>query len=191
LLSHPQEELAQFIVDLLTSKAEMLRQYFSLEIDVDDKSLRSLPLLLDGYTPAVEGLPMYILRLATEVDWDSEKDCFESFARETATFYAVSNEWLLETEEEKEEDVGTGNRKERLDSKETDRRMNPKKRKSCDDVQEGNNTDEIIMDEGFSTISNVSQKSSEEFNVEGQRLMKDIDIDSSQPSKMFSEVILW
>lgn len=33
-------------------------------------------------------LPMYILRLATEVDWTAEKNCFESFSRETAAFYA-------------------------------------------------------------------------------------------------------
>lgn len=31
---------------------------------------------------------MYILRLATEVDWSHEKSCFETFSRETATFYA-------------------------------------------------------------------------------------------------------
>lgn len=33
-------------------------------------------------------LPMFILRLATEVDWQTEKNCFESFSRETAAFYA-------------------------------------------------------------------------------------------------------
>jgi len=27
----------------------------------------SLPLILDKYTPSIEGLPMYLLRLATEV----------------------------------------------------------------------------------------------------------------------------
>ena len=32
---------------------------------------------------------MYILRLATEVDWDNESDCFQSFARETAKFYRI------------------------------------------------------------------------------------------------------
>lgn len=32
-----------------------------------DGSLVGLPLLLDGYIPAMEGLPMFVLRLATEV----------------------------------------------------------------------------------------------------------------------------
>lgn len=31
---------------------------------------------------------MYILRLATEVNWETEKECFESFARETVEFYS-------------------------------------------------------------------------------------------------------
>lgn len=33
-------------------------------------------------------LPMYILRLVTEVDWLKEKQCFESFSRETASYYS-------------------------------------------------------------------------------------------------------
>lgn len=40
----------------------------------------------------MSGLPMYILRLSTEVNWDTEKECFESFARETAIYYAKLNE---------------------------------------------------------------------------------------------------
>lgn len=31
---------------------------------------------------------MYIVRLATEVNWEEEKECFRSFARETAKFHA-------------------------------------------------------------------------------------------------------
>ena len=64
--------------------------------------LTTLPLLLDKYTPLLEGLPMYILRLATEVNWESERGCFESFARETSTFYAVRKEWLEHTGEDTE-----------------------------------------------------------------------------------------
>lgn len=32
---------------------------------------------------------MYVLRLATEVDWDSEQDCFQTFCRETAKFFSI------------------------------------------------------------------------------------------------------
>src|SRR5579872_820276 len=55
--------------------------------------------MLNRYIPALEGLPMYVLRLATEVEWDSERECFETFASETAAFFSVSNEWLLVDEE--------------------------------------------------------------------------------------------
>lgn len=38
--------------------------------------------------PALNHLPMYILRLAIEVDWQKERNCFKMFSRETAKFYA-------------------------------------------------------------------------------------------------------
>ncbi|MGH0121580.1 UNVERIFIED_CONTAM: hypothetical protein FKN15_015010 [Acipenser sinensis] len=62
----PQEGLAQYIVEFLKKKSEMLLDYFSMEID-EEGNLAGLPLLLDNYIPALEGLPMFILRLATEV----------------------------------------------------------------------------------------------------------------------------
>lgn len=43
---------------------------------------------IDNHAPALGNLPMYILRLVTEVDWLKEKQCFETFSRETAAFYA-------------------------------------------------------------------------------------------------------
>ncbi|XP_016326374.1 DNA mismatch repair protein Mlh1-like [Sinocyclocheilus anshuiensis] len=71
----PKEGLAQYIVDFLKQKAEMLEEYFSLEID-GEGNLTGLPMLLDNYSPAMEGLPMFSLRLATEVNWDRE-ECLE------------------------------------------------------------------------------------------------------------------
>lgn len=38
--------------------------------------------------PPLGHLPMYILRLVTEVDWLKEKQCFSTFSRETAMYYA-------------------------------------------------------------------------------------------------------
>ncbi|XP_048755087.2 DNA mismatch repair protein Mlh1-like [Ostrea edulis] len=82
----PKHDLAQYIVDFLKTKSEMLTDYFSIEID-QDGNVCTLPLLLDNYVPNMEGLPMYLLRLATEVDWDTEKGCFHTFCRETSEFY--------------------------------------------------------------------------------------------------------
>lgn len=36
-------------------------------------------------------LPTFLVRLVTEVNWDSEKDCFDTFSRQTAIFYAQPN----------------------------------------------------------------------------------------------------
>lgn len=91
----PQEGLAQYIVEFLKKKSEMLLDYFSMEID-EEGNLAGLPLLLDNYIPALEGLPMFILRLATEVNWDDEKECFESFSRECSMFYSIRKQYILE-----------------------------------------------------------------------------------------------
>lgn len=80
-------ELAQSVKDLLMSKAEMLEDYFSMEIDADG-NLTSIPLLLDNFSPPIDGIPIFVLRLATEIDWDKEKDCFEGICKETARFYS-------------------------------------------------------------------------------------------------------
>ncbi|KAK2702009.1 DNA mismatch repair protein Mlh1-like [Artemia franciscana] len=93
----PKEELARFIADSLKSRAPMLADYFSIEI-TETADLVTIPMLLDDYTPPVEGLPMYVLRLASEVQWDSEKECFETFCRETAKFYGASAADHINTE---------------------------------------------------------------------------------------------
>lgn len=76
----------------------------------------------------MEGLPMFILRLATEVsflhtgavvtrlskhkpltrrvfacvavqvNWDNEKECFRDFSRECSAFYSIRKQYVLEAE---------------------------------------------------------------------------------------------
>ncbi|XP_067093111.1 DNA mismatch repair protein Mlh1 isoform X2 [Osmerus mordax] len=98
----PKEGLAQYIVDFLKKKTEMLEDYFSFEID-EEGNLTGLPLLLDKYTPTMEGLPMFVLRLATEVNWDDEKEFFRDFSRECSQFYSIRKQYILEPEPEEEE----------------------------------------------------------------------------------------
>ncbi|XP_053189419.1 DNA mismatch repair protein Mlh1 [Scomber japonicus] len=100
----PKEGLAQYIVDFLKNKAEMLEDYFSMEID-QEGNLIGLPLLLDKYTPVMEGLPMFILRLATEVNWDNEKECFRDFSKECSVFYSIRKQYILEAEPGEEQDA--------------------------------------------------------------------------------------
>lgn len=80
-------ELADGAADILLKKAPIMREYFGLRIS-EDGMLESLPSLLHQHRPCVAHLPVYLLRLATEVDWEQETRCFETFCRETARFYA-------------------------------------------------------------------------------------------------------
>ncbi|XP_066208044.1 DNA mismatch repair protein Mlh1 isoform X2 [Saccopteryx leptura] len=91
----PKEELAEYIVEFLKKKNEMLADYFSLEIS-EARNLVGLPLLIDNYVPPLEGLPIFILRLATEVNWDEEKECFESLSKECAMFYSIRKQYISE-----------------------------------------------------------------------------------------------
>ncbi|KAF6777847.1 hypothetical protein AHF37_03282 [Paragonimus kellicotti] len=79
----------------LLSHATMLWDYFSLRIEPlrssGDPALFTLPLLLKGYIPDFNLLPIYVTRLATEVDWTDEMVCFEAVCRITSEFYAPSS----------------------------------------------------------------------------------------------------
>lgn len=53
----------------------------------------------------MSALPLYVLRLASEVNWEEEKDCFKTFCRETAMFYsemkengAIEQDWKWTTQ---------------------------------------------------------------------------------------------
>ena len=61
----------------------MLDDYFSLEID-DSGNLCTIPQLLEDYIPFFGGLPIFLLRLATEVEWEEEEMCFQNIAEELA-----------------------------------------------------------------------------------------------------------
>lgn len=82
-------QLSNFVVRILKEKRGMLYDYFSLEID-ENGDVRTLPMLLEGYVPFFGNLPMFLLRLATEVNWEEEEACFEGLCTELARFYAVS-----------------------------------------------------------------------------------------------------
>ena len=69
----------------------MLKEYFSIGITRNNSNricLDSLPILLDGYEPSPHAVPLFLLRLATEVNWTEEKPCFFGICQELASFYA-------------------------------------------------------------------------------------------------------
>ena len=50
----------------------MMVDYLSLEID-EEGNLLSTPQLLNGYITYFGGLPIFRMRLVTEVDWEDEE----------------------------------------------------------------------------------------------------------------------
>lgn len=83
----PWDDVPELVTTQLITSRRMLQEYFSFEIS-DDGQLLTLPLLLKGYTPSLAKLPRFLMRLGPGVDWTSEKNCFHSFLRELASFYA-------------------------------------------------------------------------------------------------------
>ncbi|KAF4524963.1 hypothetical protein B566_EDAN014480 [Ephemera danica] len=83
----PKDELAKVISGFLTKKAPMLLDYYSMEIDETGK-IHTIPLVLERYVPSIVGLPMLMVRMATDVEWEDEKECFVTLNRELARFYA-------------------------------------------------------------------------------------------------------
>jgi DNA mismatch repair protein MLH1 len=79
-------DVVKLVAEQLIERREMLLEYFSMEISPTGELL-SIPLLIKGYTPAILKLPKFLVRLGPNVDWESEKGCFETFIKELATFY--------------------------------------------------------------------------------------------------------
>ncbi|KAG6909915.1 hypothetical protein DXG01_014435 [Tephrocybe rancida] len=96
-------QIADRIVKILMTRRDMLAEYFSLCIS-DAGHIESLPLLLRDFTPNLNNLPSFLMRLGpqvtgiplntpairtdtSQVDWTSEMECFDNFFRELAYFY--------------------------------------------------------------------------------------------------------
>ncbi|KAE9391066.1 DNA mismatch repair protein MutL [Gymnopus androsaceus JB14] len=111
-------EIVDRIVKLLREgpRRSMLAEYFSLKIS-EDGLVQSLPLLLRDYTPNLDKLPLFLMRLGTQVNWASETECFETFLRELAYFYVpgpmLDAQASVDLEQEKEEEETAGARAER------------------------------------------------------------------------------
>lgn len=65
----------------------MVDEYFSISLTFDGL-LESLPMLLKGYTPDLDRLPHFLLCLGTRINWQDEKECFQSILKELAFFYS-------------------------------------------------------------------------------------------------------
>ena len=78
---------ADRIVATLIKHSEMLQEYFKIGINKEGY-LCTLPDLLGGYIPGPLGLPMFLLRLVTETNWEDEMICFRLIAKEIGYYYS-------------------------------------------------------------------------------------------------------
>lgn len=74
-VSETNENLSEQATACLLENASMLEEYFMMRIEKqdDDVILTGLPVLLDGHAPEPHGLAIFLLRLATQVDWAEER----------------------------------------------------------------------------------------------------------------------
>ncbi|CAH2070826.1 unnamed protein product [Thlaspi arvense] len=70
---HMKERIAEMNTELLTEKAEMLEEYFSVYID-SDRNLSRLPVILDQYTPDMDRVPEFLLCLGNDVKGNVEME---------------------------------------------------------------------------------------------------------------------
>lgn len=85
------DDLTDMAATLLLEKSDMLEEYFGIGLDPGPDArgqLRTLPELLNGYEPSPQALPLFLLRLATETDWEDEQTCFQGVAHELGLFYS-------------------------------------------------------------------------------------------------------
>ncbi|SAM04902.1 hypothetical protein [Absidia glauca] len=82
------DQVAETIVSKLIEFAPMLKDYYSLTV-TEDGQMTTLPILLRGYIPTLDKLPMFLLRLGTEVDWEDEQGCLDTLSRELSIFYCA------------------------------------------------------------------------------------------------------
>ncbi|KAI0284621.1 DNA binding protein [Russula aff. rugulosa BPL654] len=83
-LTKPQ--IVDSIEHILISRKDMLREYFSLGITTDGM-VDCLPVLVPDFTPNLDKLPLFFMRLGPQVNWNNEQECFDTFLRELAYFY--------------------------------------------------------------------------------------------------------
>jgi hypothetical protein len=72
----------------LIQQAPMLADYFAIQIDVEAQTLTGLPVVHEDFKPYPHELPSFVLRLATEPDYQNESDCIAIVATEISHYFA-------------------------------------------------------------------------------------------------------
>ncbi|EPS70656.1 hypothetical protein M569_04102, partial [Genlisea aurea] len=80
-------KISEMNTELIKQKSEMLDEYFGIHIDPNGNLIR-LPIVLDQYTPDMDRVPEFVLCLGNDVNWEDEKNCFQTVAAAIGNFYA-------------------------------------------------------------------------------------------------------
>lgn len=59
--------LVNDVTAVILEQAAMLEEYFNIRIDVTKEAICTLPILLMDYNPLMAKLPLFLMRLGTEV----------------------------------------------------------------------------------------------------------------------------
>ncbi|OAC98706.1 hypothetical protein MUCCIDRAFT_85254 [Mucor lusitanicus CBS 277.49] len=97
-LEYHENETHAIALDLY-AKSDILAQHFKTDLVMEDGIiwLKSLPLIIRNYVPTLEKIPMFIHRLSTKINWESETECIELLAREYAKLYSSTNKYQWNT----------------------------------------------------------------------------------------------
>ncbi|KAF9934399.1 DNA mismatch repair protein [Linnemannia zychae] len=104
----PKDEIAHTVASALVARREMLKEYFSICI-TENGELSAIPMMIKGYVPNLEKLADFLWRLGSEVDWTSEKACFQTLARELAIFYSTQPERVEDPSTDSQDDGDSDN----------------------------------------------------------------------------------
>lgn len=80
-------QLAMNVETILKEQRELLQEYFGITINVDGE-LETLPSIIPSYLPLMSHLPLFIVRLASEVNYEDEKQCFKLICTELASYFS-------------------------------------------------------------------------------------------------------
>eukprot|EP01128_Nolandella_sp_AFSM9_P005016 TRINITY_DN236_c0_g2_i3.p1 TRINITY_DN236_c0_g2~~TRINITY_DN236_c0_g2_i3.p1 ORF type:complete len:769 (-),score=128.83 TRINITY_DN236_c0_g2_i3:126-2432(-) len=84
------EAKAKELLDSLLVHRTLLHEYCELEFD-EYGALCTIPQIVANYVPALEDLAIFLLRLATQVDFSNEKPCLKMICRHLAWFYRLDS----------------------------------------------------------------------------------------------------
>ncbi|VEU22867.1 DEKNAAC103958 [Brettanomyces naardenensis] len=102
--------LDELVQSVYVEMAEMLNEYFSIEIDNSiegEPKLVTIPMLVKNYMPSFNKLSLFLFKVGNNVNWEDEKECLGGILRQLALLY-VPEPLDDDAEEDRESREKTG-----------------------------------------------------------------------------------